>query len=773
MLLAATAGAVVPVADPGGPHSIQPGSSAVSSDSVDAHIRALMAQRQIPGLSLVVIKNGRIITEGHYGLANVELNVPVNENTSFMIASMSKAFTAAALMLLVDDGLVNLEDPVTNYLGDLPQTWRAITLRQLLDCTAGISNDWDLHPPGEEAYFLTHNTDEGFLRALADVPLLFTPGEAYHYAAGTFVVGMLMEKVSGVPYAEFMRTRVFEPLGMTRTMINDASLVVPHRASGYRIENGVLTHGRRISPAAEARGDVGVLTTALDLAKWDAAFRDTRLLSQSSLDAISTPARLNDGSSYPYGLGWGLWPLRGNRVMGHGGTFRTGYSSHIDRFVDDDLTVIVVTNLHGAFGDREIGAEIAGFYNPAYRLASSMTPRPDPDPERSQILRSVLGLVGSGIHDPGRLTPDFPITAYTQSRWQERHSGLKSFTFVDCEDRSTKGLASSGEAIHEVCFYHFSDAQGVGYLVYSLAQDGKVADLYAEEFVPHPQGAVGVGAAAPADLAISNVTVNGVELHYVEQGDGVPVVLIHGSLADYTYWELSDQIALLSENHRVIAYSRRYNYPNRNPRAIEHSPLVEAQDLAAFLDALDPGPVHLVGHSYGAYTALAFALDHPGRVRSLVLAEPPIISWLPDIAGGEGIFERFMAEVWKPLGEAFARSTPEGLDFTARWYFKAPFSEIDPEWQELFSRNVDEWHALAVSENAFAKFDYDRVRSLLVPALLLSGGANRGFNPLIDEHLLRLLPHAERVIIPDASHEMFLDDRVSSAAEMVSFFRRH
>ncbi len=238
---------------------------------------------------------------------------------------------------------------------------------------------------------------------------------------------------------------------------------------------------------------MGVLTTALDLAKWDAAFRDTRLLSQSSLDAISTPARLNDGSSFPYGLGWNLWPLRGSRVMGHGGTFRTGYSSQIDRFPDEDLTVIIVANLHGAFDDREIGGEIAGFYNPAFRLVSSMTRRPDPDRERSRMLRGVLGLVGSGIHDPELLTPGFPITGYTQSRWQERHSGLQSFAFVDCQERSAGGQAFGGAAIHEVCFYHFSDAQGAGYLVYSLAQDGKVADLYVEEFVPQPNDEPGAG----------------------------------------------------------------------------------------------------------------------------------------------------------------------------------------------------------------------------------------------------------------------------------------
>lgn len=265
------------------------------------------------------------------------------------------------------------------------------------------------------------------------------------------------------------------------------------------------------------------------------------------------------------------------------------------------------------------------------------------------------------------------------------------------------------------------------------------------------------------------------ELHYVDRGAGTPVVLVHGSLADYTYWESSDQIPLLAEDHRVVAYSRRYNYPNRNERVADHSPMVEAADLAALIDRLEIGPVHLVGHSYGAYTALFYALEHPEGIRSLVLAEPPLISWLPDIPGGEGIYEEFMANVWEPLARAFSEEgTTGGLDFTARWYFQVPWEEVTPEWQTLFSRNADEWQALALSTRTFPKVDYDRVRALRVPVLLISAGQNAGgYNDLVDAHLERLLPSVERLVIPDVSHEMFLDDRTTSAGAMLDFFRRH
>lgn len=275
--------------------------------------------------------------------------------------------------------------------------------------------------------------------------------------------------------------------------------------------------------------------------------------------------------------------------------------------------------------------------------------------------------------------------------------------------------------------------------------------------------------------SIRSIDIGGaVELSYVDHGRGEPVVLVHGSLADLTYWEQSEQIRLLGERYRVLAYSRRYNHPNRNDPTGDHSPLVEAADLARLLDRLGTGPVHLVGHSYGAYTALAFAIEHPARLRTLVLAEPPIISWLPDIPAGSGIFEGFMADVWEPLATAFRDGGDEGgLDFTARWYFGVPFEEVEPSWQKLFLDNVAEWRELAISPATYPKLDYDRVRAVRVPTLLLSGGKNAGgFNDLVDGHLHDLIPGAERMIIPEASHEMFLDFPQATAEAILRHLAR-
>ncbi len=288
-----------------------------------------------------------------------------------------------------------------------------------------------------------------------------------------------------------------------------------------------------------------------------------------------------------------------------------------------------------------------------------------------------------------------------------------------------------------------------------------------------PEGVTEMERAIPGRGSMNTARLaSGIELAYVEHGAGDPVVLVHGSLADLTYWEQSRQFELLGEGHRVIAYSRRYNHPNRNPPSGSHSPFVEAEDLEGFLDAVGLEAVHLVGHSYGAYTALAFALEHPSRVRTLVLAEPPILTWLPEIPGGEGIFESFMEEVWYPMAQAFREGGDEaGLDFTARWYFGVPFDEVEPNWQVLFTNNVTEWRELALSSETFPMIDLVKVAGLPVPTLVLSGGNNAGgFNDLIDGLLHERIPGAFRRIIPGASHEMFLDDPEASARAMTEHF---
>lgn len=178
-----------------------------------------------------------------------------------------------------------------------------------------------------------------------------------------------------------------------------------------------------------------------------------------------------------------------------------------------------------------------------------------------------------------------------------------------------------------------------------------VVDISNEEPSPRPTQQ---GDGERFSALIKSVRVDGVELHYLEIGSGMPVVLIHGGLGDYREW--NPQIERISSHYRVIAYSRRYNYPNNNAEVPpDHSAIVEARDLAALLDALKLERVHIVGYSYSALTALFFATEHPQRVCSVTLAEPPILGWLPEIPGGQAELDKFMQTMWRPAGEAFRR----------------------------------------------------------------------------------------------------------------------
>ena len=276
--------------------------------------------------------------------------------TVFEIASMTKQFTAAGILLLAEEGKLSLEDPVSGYIDGTPDSWRSITLRHLMNHTSGLRDDWEEDTP----YFLANDTNEKFVRALAAIPLKFKPGEGFRYSCGPFLLGMVIEKVSGKTYADFMRERVFAPLNMTNTYVNEASAIVPHRASGYVWRDGKLAAGARISPAAEARGDVGISTTAEDLVKWNAA------LAKPAFEAMFTPAKLNDGNAVPYGLGWFIQPHRGHRLIHHPGGFRTGFNTVIERFIDDGLTIIILTNLQNGRA-RTLGYGVAAFFNRDFR----------------------------------------------------------------------------------------------------------------------------------------------------------------------------------------------------------------------------------------------------------------------------------------------------------------------------------------------------------------------------------------------------------------------
>jgi CubicO group peptidase (beta-lactamase class C family) len=342
---------------------VKPASAAAPDPAaVDACVRAEMDRLHIPGLSLAVVKDGQVVYQQAYGLANVELNVPVTADTVFQIQSITKTFTAAAVMMLIEEGKLALEDPVGKHLDGTPESWKPITLRHLLSHTSGIK-DFINEPT---ASLRIDVTEDEVLTATAPRPLNFSPGEKYAYSNTNYhLLAMIIRKVTGKFYGDFLAERIFKPLAMDHTRVQDLSALVPGRADGYLWRDGKLTRGDYIAQSILSYGGGGILSTAPDLAKWDAALRGEKLLKKSSLEQMFTPATFNDGKKSGYGLGWGVGAYQGHRFVAHSGSHMTGFQSYIRRYLDDGLAVIVLVNQNGEGEPKAIAERVVAMANPA------------------------------------------------------------------------------------------------------------------------------------------------------------------------------------------------------------------------------------------------------------------------------------------------------------------------------------------------------------------------------------------------------------------------
>jgi CubicO group peptidase (beta-lactamase class C family) len=306
---------------------------------VDEYIKAEMQKQRIPGLSLAIIKDGQNILAKGYGIANVEHQVPVKPETIFQSGSVGKQFTATAVMMLVEEGKISLDDSINKYFTDAPESWKEITVRHLLTHTAGTTDyprDFD---------FRRDYTEDELLKRAASIPLAFQPGEKWSYSnLGYVMLGILVGKVTGKFYGDFIRDRIFRPLGMNTARIISEADIVQNRAAGYRLANGDLKNQQWVSPALNTTGDGSLYLTALDMVKWDAALYGEKILKKSSLVKMWTGVKLNNGKTHPYGFGWSLGEMRGRHIIEHGGAWQ-GFKSYIARYIDDKLTIVVFANL--------------------------------------------------------------------------------------------------------------------------------------------------------------------------------------------------------------------------------------------------------------------------------------------------------------------------------------------------------------------------------------------------------------------------------------------
>lgn len=375
--------------------------SAARADKVDEFVKAEMSKQHIPGMSLSVIRDGKVVKAKGYGLASVELKVPATRDTVFELGSITKQFTAVALMMLVEEGKVRLDEKLPTYVSGLPEAWANATVRHLLTHTSGIKGYTEV--PNFQKITVNDASPEEVIKTVADYPLQFQPGEKWAYSnTGYYLLGRIIEKASGKPYAEFLQERIFRPLRMDATRVNDLHDVIQNRAQGYSRQKGALRNGDTISMTwPYAAG--AIVSTVTDLAKWDAALSTEKLLKKATLEQMWTPAKLNDGKPAEYGFGWAIKTVAGRRMIGHGGGI-PGFATDMSRFVDDRLTVIVLTNQERA-NPHTIARGVAGLYVPT--LAPPVRkPVEDKEPQVTAMVRDLLQQVADGRADPERFTPE-------------------------------------------------------------------------------------------------------------------------------------------------------------------------------------------------------------------------------------------------------------------------------------------------------------------------------------------------------------------------------
>lgn len=330
---------------------------AQSDKEIDAFVAAEMQRKHIPGVTLAVVKEGKVIKTKGYGMANVELNVSATTDTVFKIGSISKPIIATGIMMLVEDGKIGLDDKVSKYLEGTPETWKDISIRNFLSHTSGVVRE----SPNFNGSRVQPDAD--VIKGAYPLPLRFVPGEKYEYCnVGYFSLAEIIRKVSGKPWPEFLAERIFKPLGMNATRTTTFDEIVPNRATGYSFEEGKLFNSE-VYTALRPSG--AFLSTIADMAKFEAALFSGSLLKKETLAAMWTPFKLNDSKDSVYGLGWAIGALNGKKVVGHGGSLN-GFRSEFSRFVDDKLTVIVLTNLNEN-NPAEIARGVAGIYVPSLK----------------------------------------------------------------------------------------------------------------------------------------------------------------------------------------------------------------------------------------------------------------------------------------------------------------------------------------------------------------------------------------------------------------------
>ena len=436
------------------------------SPEVKGLVAEYMSKNKIPAVTLAIVKDGK--AEIHaFGTADIENNVPAKPETVYQIGSVTKQFTATLVMRLVEQGKVKLTDGVLSYLPDLPKEWAGVTIKHLLNHTSGIKSYTGI--AGFGGLMVRSGQHADLVNLITAEKMDYDPGEKWSYNnSGYYLLGMIIEKVTGKTYREALKHEILTPLGLEHTDLFAWTEVVPHRARGYM--------GGRNAPYLDmtwpyAAGSL--LSTAPDLLKWEAAQGSDKLLKPESWSQMWAPTVLNDQKTFPYGFGWSLDSVSGSKVIEHNGGI-PGFSAQINRYPDKKVAVIILTN--GLGGNlKGLAENIAGSIDPT--LAKPKLPTlaiVDTDPPLTTRLKKVFADTLAGKAEPSEFDEVmqkllFPDTIHAVRGQLAAMGELGAFDLVEAVDTATGKrrvyLATLGDTKVRVSYTLAKDGKISGYLI--------------------------------------------------------------------------------------------------------------------------------------------------------------------------------------------------------------------------------------------------------------------------------------------------------------------
>lgn len=448
----------------------------VHADSLDKFIIQQMQNRKLPGLSVAVIKDGKVIKATGYGFANLDFKIPATKDTVYEIGSISKQMASEAVMLLVEDGKINLNDSINKYLpANAPMTWQKITVRNLLNHTSGLK-DWT---EIKEFSYRREYSPEEFIALVKDFPLTFEPNDNWLYSNTNLpLIGVIVEKASGKSYEDFITERILKPLNLPTIRFKHQEDIVPNRATGYVLRDDSWQNGEPFRPKIIAPSG-GILASAVDLAKWWEAVLQGKIVKQTSLEQMLKTTKINDGRNFAHGFAFFTDSFNGHKIVQHFGSTVGGFGSIVKYYPKEKVTIAVINNLEdGGFGSEYIAKRVAGFYIPG-AFSSSMKEVVDENQRQKtlQILKEI-----ADNKTPETLSANYASKISESFRQQtaENLKLMKSFAYLGYEKITDDHFVPDPNAA-ELFHYKMTLANKTVYYHFRINKDGKIGWIIFED----------------------------------------------------------------------------------------------------------------------------------------------------------------------------------------------------------------------------------------------------------------------------------------------------